>query len=86
MYKRKVIVKNQNGLHARPASQLVQTASKFKSDVNLQIGEKSVNAKSILAVLAGGIRFNSEIVISALGEDEIQAVDELVKFIENCEE
>ncbi|WP_432667087.1 HPr family phosphocarrier protein [Wukongibacter baidiensis] len=86
MYKKDVVVKNENGLHARPASQFVQIASRFKSNINLEIGEKSINAKSILAVLSGGIRFNSKITISALGDDEVQAVEELIKFIENCEE
>lgn len=81
-----VVVKSRNGLHARPASQLVQIASKFKSDINIQIGEKSINAKSVLAVLSSGIEFNSKITISALGEDEMQAVEELIKFIENYEE
>jgi len=86
LHKKDVVVKNDNGLHARPASQFVQIASKFKSDINLQVGEKSIKAKSILAVLSGGIRFNSKITISAIGEDEVQAVEELIKFIENCEE
>ncbi|SHK31543.1 HPr family phosphocarrier protein [Paramaledivibacter caminithermalis] len=84
MYKKEVVVKNENGLHARPASLFIQKASKFKSEINLQIGDKSIDAKSILAVLSAGIRCNSKITISAVGEDEKQAVQELIKFIETC--
>jgi len=86
MYQKDVVVKNANGLHARPASLFVHKASKFKSDINLQIGDRNINVKSILALLSAGIRCNSKITISAVGEDEKQAVEELINFIETCEE
>lgn len=86
MYKKDVVVKMENGLHARPASLFIQKASKFNSDIQIQIDDRSLNAKSILALISAGIRYDSTITISADGEDEEQAVEELVKFIENCEE
>jgi len=86
LYKKDVIIKMENGLHARPASLFIQKASKFKSDIQIQIDDKSFNAKSILALISAGIRYDSKITISADGEDEEQAVEELTKFIENFEE
>ncbi|MCG8538672.1 MAG: HPr family phosphocarrier protein [Clostridia bacterium] len=86
MYQKDVIIKNENGLHARPASQFIQMASKFKSNIKVIVGDRNINAKSILALLSAGIKHNSKITISAVGEDEREAVEELVKFIETCEE
>ena len=86
MYKKDVTIQNKNGLHARPASLFVQKASKFKADINLSIDDKTINAKSILSILSAGIRYNSKIIILAVGEDEKQAVDELVEFIETLNE
>lgn len=86
MYQKNVVVKNANGLHARPASLFVHKASTFKSDINLQVGDTNINSKSILAVLSAGIRYNNKITISAVGEDEKQAVEELINFIETCED
>lgn len=77
----KLIVKNEVGLHARPASVFVQTAAKFSSDVEVTYGEKTVNAKSILAVLTLGAHKDAEIVVKAEGddaEDALKALEELV--------
>lgn len=86
MYKKDVVIMNSSGLHARPASKFVQKASKFKSNIHLQVNDKNINAKSILELMSAGIKYNSKITISAVGEDEEQAVKELVEFIENCKE
>lgn len=82
MYKKNVVVKKENGLHARPASQFVQNAAKFKSEINLQLGDKILNGKSIFDLMSAGIRYGSEVTISANGEDEKEAVEELAKLIE----
>ena len=69
------------GLHARPASMFVQTAAKFSSDVEVTYGEKTVNAKSILAVLTLGAHKDAEITVKAEGddaEDALKALEELV--------
>ena len=64
----------ETGIHARPATLLVQTASKFASDITLEYKGKSVNLKSIMGVMSLGIPTQSEITISCTGEDEEAAV------------
>lgn len=82
MRKEKTIVKNETGLHARPASELAKLASKFKCDVEITAGEKKFNAKSILGIMSGGVKANTEIEIICEGEDEDIAIKELVQAFE----
>lgn len=86
MFKKDVVVRIENGLHARPASQFIQKASKFKSHIEIQIGDRIFNGKSILALISAGIRYDSKVTITADGEDEKEAVEELTKFIKTCDE
>ena len=65
------------GIHARPATLLVQTASKYDSDINLEYKGKKVNLKSIMGVMSLGIGKGAEITISAEGKDEQSALDSL---------
>ena len=83
MYSQKVTVENKTGLHARPASVFVQTASKFKSNITVQKDEKSINAKSILNIMTLGAVKGVEITISAEGPDEEAAVKTLVDLIKS---
>jgi phosphocarrier protein HPr len=83
MYTKKVTIKNEEGLHARPASILIQQAKRFQSDIKLIKDEKSANAKSIIMVLSLGICRGDEICFTAEGEDEITAIDTLVKLIDD---
>ena len=62
------------GLHARPATLLVQTASKFNSDINLEYKGKSVNLKSIMGVMSLGVGQGSDVTITAEGTDEAEAI------------
>ena len=62
------------GIHARPATLLVQTASKFSSDINLEYKGKSVNLKSIMGVMSLGVGQGADVVISAEGADEVEAI------------
>ncbi|HYE69828.1 MAG TPA: HPr family phosphocarrier protein [Anaerovoracaceae bacterium] len=75
-----IIITNDTGLHARPASVFVSTAAKFKSELMLRKGEKQINAKSIMGVLSLGITKGTEIIISAQGPDEKEAVSALVEL------
>jgi len=75
-----ITITNETGLHARPASVFVSTAAKFKSELMLQKGEKQVNAKSIMGVLSLGITKGTDIIISAQGPDEEEAVNALVEL------
>ena len=72
----------ETGIHARPATLLVQTASKFNSDVNLEYKGKSVNLKSIMGVMSLGVGQGADVTISAEGADEadaINAIEETMK-------
>ncbi|WP_088067866.1 phosphocarrier protein HPr [Gottfriedia luciferensis] len=63
-----------SGIHARPATLLVNVAGKFNSDINLEYNGKTVNLKSIMGVMSLGIQQGTEIKISANGEDADQAL------------
>ncbi len=70
------------GLHARPATVAVNAASKFKSEIKLSYKGRSVNMKSIMGVMSLGIPTQSEITVSAEGEDEdaaIATIEEVLK-------
>ena len=84
MYLKDVTVKNQVGLHARPASFFIQKANEFKSSVWVEKEERRVNAKSLLGVLSLGIVGGTNIRIIADGVDEQAAVDSLVKLVESA--
>ena len=83
MVSQKVVIKNPSGLHARPASILVQAAGKCRSDVILVYGEKRIQAKSILNLMAAAIKSGSEVVIECTGESEEEDLKTLVELIES---
>ncbi|MGY3749884.1 phosphocarrier protein HPr [Vagococcus acidifermentans] len=74
MEKRDFHVVADTGIHARPATLLVQTASKFSSDINLEYKGKSVNLKSIMGVMSLGVGQGADVTISADGADEAEAM------------
>lgn len=76
-----ITITNDTGLHARPASVFVSTAAKFESELKIQKGEKQVNAKSIMGVLSLGITKGTEIIITAQGPDEKEAVGTLMELV-----
>lgn len=73
----KLEIQNDVGLHARPASLFVQTASKFISNITVNKGDLSVNAKSILHILTLGVQKGNIITVIAEGEDAEQALNAL---------
>ncbi|MDL4839310.1 phosphocarrier protein HPr [Aquibacillus rhizosphaerae] len=73
------------GVHARPATVLVNKAGSFASDVTLEYNGKSVNLKSIMGVMSLGIPKDSEIKITADGSDEQEAIDAIVDVIKKEE-
>ena len=75
-----VIINNKSGLHARPAAVFVQNANKFKCAITIKCEGKSINGKSILSVLAGGICCGSAIELLVDGEDEQPAADALTQL------
>lgn len=82
MFSKEVVVHNQVGLHARPATFFIQKANEFKSSIWVEKDERKVNAKSLLGVLSLGITKGTTINIIADGIDEEDAVSALVALIE----
>ncbi|MBP2057610.1 phosphocarrier protein [Lactobacillus colini] len=75
MEKREFHIIAETGIHARPATLLVQAASKFGSDVNLEYNGKSVNLKSIMGVMSLGVGQGADVAITAEGDDEKEAIE-----------
>ena len=71
MFVKDVMVQNQVGLHARPATFFIQKANEFKSSIWLEKEERRVNAKSLLGVLSLGIMGGTDIRIIAGGVDDL---------------
>ncbi|MEH7549297.1 phosphocarrier protein [Neobacillus bataviensis] len=72
----------ETGIHARPATLLVQTASRFDSEINLEYKGKTVNLKSIMGVMSLGVGQGADIKISAEGNDAndaLQALEDTMK-------
>ena len=80
---KEVIVQNQVGLHARPATFFIQKANEFKSSIWVEKEERRVNAKSLLGVLSLGIVGGTSIKIIADGTDEQEVVDNLIELVES---
>ena len=83
MVSRKITVKNTAGLHARPAGVLAKEAGKCSCDVWLVLGEKKIQAKSILNLMAAAIKCGTEIELQCDGEDEKESLDMLSALIES---
>ena len=75
MEKREFTITSETGIHARPATILVQAASKFSSGITLSYEGKSVNLKSIMGVMSLGVGQNAKVTITANGDDEKEALD-----------
>ena len=83
MYTQEITVKNEVGLHARPATYFIQKANEFKCGIWVEKDERRVNAKSLLGILSLGIIGGTQIKIIADGADEQAAVNALVELVES---
>jgi phosphotransferase system HPr (HPr) family protein len=79
----KLVIRNQVGLHARPAVLFVQTAQGFQSDVRVSKQGKDGNAKSFRSVLALAVNQNDEVVVRAEGSDADAALAALAKLVQD---
>ena len=82
MVSREVTIKNNVGLHARPATFFIQKANSFKSSIWVEREDRRINAKSLLGVLSLGIVKGMNITIIADGVDESEAVEGLCALID----
>ena len=81
MVKKTVTVRRQAGLEARPIAMLVQKASQFTSQVHIEIGTKSINAKSIMGMMSLSVGNGDELVVVTEGTDEVAAADEIETYL-----
>ena len=79
MEKKEFHIIAETGIHARPATLLVQAASKFGSDINLEYNGKSVNLKSIMGVMSLGVGQGADVTIKTEGDDEEAAMAAIVE-------
>lgn len=83
MIERQATIVNQDGLHARPAAQIVRLANTFDSHIELCKDGMGVNGKSIMGVMMLAAECGSSITIRADGPDAEQAVDALTTLVES---
>ena len=82
MVSREVTIKNNVGLHARPATFFIQKANSYRSSIWVEREDRRVNAKSLLGVLSLGIVKGTTITLIADGADETEALDGLAALID----
>lgn len=81
LVEKKIMIKNKQGLHARPAAMFVQIANKFDCDIVVKKGAQEVNGKSIMGILTLAANKGANILIRAEGPDSETAVIELEKLL-----
>lgn len=81
LVRKKLTVRNKQGLHARPAALFVQIANKFDSRVTVKRDQEEVNGKSIMGILMLGAEKGTQIVLEVEGEDAHLAIAELEKIL-----
>ena len=83
MLERTVRIVNKNGLHARPAAEIVKLAAKFNSEITITKDDLDVNGKSIMGVMMLAAEHGSDITFRAEGPDAQQALDALESLVSN---
>lgn len=83
MVSRTFLIKNNAGLHLKPAAMLCTEAIKYKSAITLSFGNTTTNAKSVLNVLSACVKCNDSITLTCDGEDEQQALEGLARLMES---
>ena len=76
-----IVIKNKQGLHARPAALFVQIANKFNCDIAVSKGKQKVNGKSIMGIMMLEAGSGVKVTLAANGEDAEQAVKELENLL-----
>jgi phosphocarrier protein len=83
MIKDTVVVIDKIGFHARTASLFAKKAGEFKSSIQISFNDKTVNGKSMLAIMTLGVKSETAVEITVDGQDEKQALSALVDLIDN---
>ena len=83
MVSKTVKVVDKMGFHMRPANVFVSEMSKFKSDITLEAGDKEINGKNIMNIMAACIKYGTDVTIKCSGEDEAEMLEKAASMIEN---
>ena len=83
MVSSKVIIRNKNGIHLKPADILCNETIKYNCVISLKIREKTVNAKSILGILSACVKCGEEVEFICEGKDEVIALEEVMKLVKS---
>ena len=83
MIKKPITIQISNGLEARPVAMLVQVASQYESRIQVESGDKHVNAKSIMGMMSLNLIGGEEITVVTDGEDEQKAAEGIKTFFAN---
>lgn len=81
MIKKPITIQISSGLEVRPVAMLVQVASQYESKIQVENGDKRVNAKSIMGMMTLGLNVGESVVISADGADEAEAIAGIEKYL-----
>lgn len=83
MVSKEFTIKNSMGFHMRPANVFVTAMTKYTSNINIIVGDKKVNGKSIMNIMAACIKCGTEITVECDGPDEQAMLDEAIALIES---
>ncbi len=77
----KYIIKDAQGIHARPAGKFAKLATEYPCSITIEKAGKNVDAKRIMGVMSLGAKTGDEVVIKADGDQEVQAIEALERFL-----
>ncbi|MDE6209822.1 MAG: HPr family phosphocarrier protein [Lachnospiraceae bacterium] len=83
MVSKRIVIKDETGLHLRPAGQLCKMASQYNSHITFKTKNSEANAKSVLSILGACVKKNDEIELICQGEDEVEALEAISNALSN---
>ena len=83
MITQEITLKNEEGLHARPATEIAKSANQHSCEIKFDVQGKEYNAKSVLNIMSAGIKNNTQITIICDGSDEQQALENIIETLKN---
>lgn len=86
MVTKEIVLTNQGGLHARPATFFAQLCNTFKSNITVRLGDKQANAKSVISIMTLGAGTGKTITLTVEGDDEVLAMEQITGYFANLPE
>ena len=84
MLTKRISISTAKSQGARPVALLVQEASRFNCHIDVEYHDKKVNAKSIIGMMSLGLNFGEDVIVYADGDDEVQAISDIERCLQNC--